>query len=89
MGVCASTGGMFQNYAIVQGVDEIVPVDVYAPGCPPNPETLLHAILTLHAKISNGEITQRRADTGRGAELHVEAPRLPQRESAVRIVTPS
>ena len=47
MGVCASTGGMFNNYAIVQGVDQIVPVDVYAPGCPPTPETLIHAITTL------------------------------------------
>src|SRR4029450_341487 len=44
MGVCASTGGMFNNYAIVQGVDQIVPVDVYAPGGPPTPETLIHAI---------------------------------------------
>ena len=51
MGVCASTGGMFNNYAIVQGVDQIVPVDVYAPGCPPTPETLMHAILTLHEKV--------------------------------------
>ena len=50
MGVCASTGGMFNNYAIVQGVDQIVPVDVYAPGCPPGPETLIHAILTLHTE---------------------------------------
>jgi NADH-quinone oxidoreductase subunit B len=72
MGVCASSGGMFQNYAVVQGVDQIVPVDVYAPGCPPNPETLLHAILTLHDKVRNGEITQRRATTGAGAGLHVE-----------------
>ncbi len=50
MGVCASSGGMFNNYAIVQGVDQIVPVDVYAPGCPPGPETLIHAILTLHER---------------------------------------
>ena len=54
MGVCASSGGMFNNYAIVQGVDQIVPVDVYAPGCPPGPETLLHAIFTLHTKIESG-----------------------------------
>ena len=43
---------MFNNYAIVQGVDQIVPVDVYAPGCPPGPETLMHAILTLHQQIA-------------------------------------
>jgi NADH-quinone oxidoreductase subunit B len=59
MGVCASTGGMFNNYAIVQGVDQIVPVDVYAPGCPPTPETLMHAILTLHEKVRSDDITRR------------------------------
>jgi NADH-quinone oxidoreductase subunit B len=59
MGVCASTGGMFNNYAIVQGVDQIVPVDVYAPGCPPTPETLMHAILTLHEKVRTDDITRR------------------------------
>ena len=53
MGVCASSGGMFNNYAIVQGVDHIVPVDIYLPGCPPRPEMLLDAILKLHDKIQN------------------------------------
>jgi NADH-quinone oxidoreductase subunit B len=71
MGVCASSGGMFNNYAVVQGVDQIVPVDVYAPGCPPGPETLIHAINTIHEKIQDGELLRRRADTGRGANIHV------------------
>ncbi|MDQ2756122.1 MAG: NADH-quinone oxidoreductase subunit B [Actinomycetota bacterium] len=51
MGVCASSGGMFNNYAIVQGVDHIIPVDIYLPGCPPRPQMLLNAILTLHDEI--------------------------------------
>jgi len=51
--VCASSGGMFNNYAIVQGVDHIVPVDIYLPGCPPRPEMLLDSILKLHDKIQN------------------------------------
>jgi NADH-quinone oxidoreductase subunit B len=66
MGVCASSGGMFNNYAIVQGVDQVVPVDVYAPGCPPTPETLMHAILTLHEKVRTGAIARR---PGRDAAL--------------------
>ena len=69
MGVCASTGGMFNNYAIVQGVDQIVPVDVYAPGCPPTPETLMHAILTLHEKVRTDDITRR----GRSGGLALDA----------------
>lgn len=56
MGACASTGGMFNNYALVQGVDEIVPVDMYVPGCPPGPQSLMHGILSLHEKIMSGEI---------------------------------
>ena len=91
MGVCASTGGMFNNYAIVQGVDEIVPVDVYAPGCPPAPETLIHAILTLHEKVRNGEITRRRSDKGAGAgiDLAEEAPSWVQPlPTPVRVGTP-
>jgi NADH-quinone oxidoreductase subunit B len=51
MGVCASAGGMFTNYAIVQGVDTILPVDVYVPGCPPRPEMLMYGILRLHDKV--------------------------------------
>lgn len=51
MGDCASCGGIFNNYAIVQGVDEIVPVDVYVAGCPPRPEQLMHGIMTLHEKV--------------------------------------
>jgi NADH-quinone oxidoreductase subunit B len=51
MGVCASYGGMFTNYALVQGVDTIVPVDIYVPGCPPRPEMLMFGILTLHEKV--------------------------------------
>ena len=77
MGVCASSGGMFNNYAIVQGVDQVVPVDVYVPGCPPTPETLIHAIETLHGLIENGELLRRRGNGG--ANIHVEdQPRSPQ-----------
>ena len=72
MGVCASSGGMFNNYAIVQGVDQIVPVDVYAPGCPPTPETLIHAIETLHQLIEDGEIMRRRKASGAGADVHIQ-----------------
>ncbi len=56
MGVCASSGGMFNNYAIVQGVDHIVPVDIYLPGCPPRPEMLLDSIIKLHDKIMNTKL---------------------------------
>ncbi|MEV4507605.1 NADH-quinone oxidoreductase subunit B family protein [Dactylosporangium sp. NPDC049525] len=60
MGVCASSGGMFNNYAIVQGVDHIVPVDMYLPGCPPRPEMLIDAILRLHDKVMAEPLGDRR-----------------------------
>jgi len=68
MGVCASSGGMFNNYAIVQGVDHIVPVDMYLPGCPPRPEMLLDAILKLHYKIMNEPLGAKRAKQIAGRE---------------------
>ena len=59
MGDCASCAGVFNNYAVVQGVDEIIPVDVYVAGCPPRPEALIDGIIQLHAKVMrmklNGE----------------------------------
>jgi len=61
MGVCASSGGMFNNYAVVQGVDHVVPVDMYLPGCPPRPEMLIDSILKLHAKIMDEPLGPKRA----------------------------
>ena len=68
MGVCASSGGMFNNYAIVQGVDHIVPVDIYLPGCPPRPEMLLNAIIKLHNQIQHTKIGKDRIISDAEAE---------------------
>jgi NADH-quinone oxidoreductase subunit B len=73
MGACASSGGMFNNYAIVQGVDHIVPVDIYVPGCPPRPEQLIDAILKLHDQIWERKL---------GAHREVEVAELEQQALA-------
>ena len=61
MGACASCGGIFSNYAIVQALDRVVPVDVYVPGCPPGPEALLYGIIKLQEKIMNEAGTKQAA----------------------------
>ncbi|MDP9800557.1 NADH-quinone oxidoreductase subunit B [Arcanobacterium wilhelmae] len=69
MGVCASTGGMFNNYSVVQGIDHIVPVDVYLPGCPPRPEMLINAIFELRNGVIEGApIGEHRKRVARAAE---------------------
>ncbi len=68
MGVCASSGGMFNNYAIVPGVDHIVPVDIYLPGCPPRPEMLLNALLMLHEQIRDMPMGRNRREIAAAAE---------------------
>ena len=76
MGVCASSGGMFNNYAVVQGVDHVVPVDMYLPGCPPRPEMLIDAILKLHDRVQHKPLgpNARKAEVERETAALAAAP---------------
>ncbi len=77
MGACATSGGVFDNYAIVQGVDKVVPVDVYIPGCPPRPEMLIHAVMMLQDKVSKETLRDRRDVAPRDAFEAVPPGTLP------------
>ena len=71
MGACASTGGVFDTYAVVQGVDQFLPVDVYVPGCPPRPETLIEGIMAIQRQVERDGIVSS-AERGKGLGLMVE-----------------
>ena len=85
MGVCASTGGMFNNYAIVQGVDHVVPVDMYLPGCPPRPEMLIDAMFKLREKVRDTPIGIDATVAAQEAEQRqLEAPALIEQKGLLR-----
>lgn len=58
-GVCTSSGGIYNSYSVLQGIDTIIPVDVYIPGCPPSPEGVIHGLMQLQKRISSGEYSHR------------------------------
>lgn len=75
MGACASTGGVFDTYAVVQGIDQYVPVDIYLPGCPPRPETVLEGLMAIQ-RIIREDGVRPSAERGKGLQMVIQPPQI-------------
>mgnify|MGYP001815704973 CR=1 FL=1 len=89
MGVCSSTGGMYDSYAVVQGVDSILPVDVYVPGCPPRPDAVIDALIKLQRKIAREDPLRRLTSREAGPAIDEGSNRLDHQPNAAVPHTPA